>query len=1384
MKISISAHYITWTIDIIFAAIAFFIAMWILDMVPSQEISFALLVSIVALSLSRLIGKGTTRVKFHFSSSGFRFRRDWLIALVYLLSILVVVSISPLNKEFYVNWPHISLLHYLRLGGAILLSAFLPGYVFLKSLNMKHRYSTLEEVLLSFFLSIFLTTLCYLIWAFFVPNWSNVNVLISFNVTVAILYIFKVLHTSRTRPTRYVGEIRIHEMVILGCILSIVSLGFALINQSNYPMYPGDQWRDHGAMLKFYKGELIESDFAGLYWYHAFLAAYYSLAGLPSINAFNSSFIFCLIIFLAFYTLSCSFFHPRSKVPITATLFTLFSGFGWIAFVYLRDIVQLDLISSLKLAAELTSDLWFPFVLLPRIVNVKIMIAIPAFLTLMFLMKRDDLPFRVQFVCSVIITSLGYLVHIWEIFTFIFLFTMYSFLQLLRGKFDRKHFLFSLSLSTGVLLAIGLDSLAPYRILTREITSALFAITAISFLLPLSVVPLKFVISAISSVITRVRKNVAKANPLDLFKRVSAIIVVYLYCLSFIILAIPEAKSPVAAVSGTVAWYYYPVKFGIIGLLCLAFVFFLNGWFRRVRFILFTVFGILLLISLQKFAIVLFPYVGVDLEYRLLTFLLFSGSILASILVVKSFSPNKHQRYYVRRLMIAPLMFLILVGGFSSTLLSLEWLIVKNYSFSESELQASKLAAELTGRSGALLTVSPHYSQQLLSFWGLSNDQIIADRDGYASVFFQPDEIETLFHTISKSGLRYVFLSSRDINELSQKGPSNSPLVSLLDYFPMILDKGGFKIFKVPQISPPSPSSKFGIIKPSPIKLFEDHFENEDITNSNWLGTYRVKNGELQIQRSSCTMGNLSVQDFILTLHVKIKKFGQEVQDVFQIMFNQQDPRHHLRLDIGRNDLFLWFCNKTQLTMLGSSRISVEEEVSYHIRLEVSGVHIGVYVEGEQKIDGRSPFEYTGGITFYANNSQVSLDNVCLSHIPPRLLSIVLPFLMVATSKHPYSIVPQGETLSFEYDSIVLPYDPLYGNMSKYLEWVRSGGTLIVLDSSGCGQFGSLFQVGMKSETKKVNGIEMEDRLVHLPEFEIQTISTWNETLFPIAFYANNSLRVSPYALKALIGEGQIIYIHVYPYFSQLQLASDSKRRLMTEKLSGLIGIIQGYGSGIKDKTEVHYFDFVEGHIHLEGKVQIKTHGLIIGVGKEILPQWFPKKIQDETLVSASHIKIQGSSQTVASFVPIFLYGNITITSSALKQAGESCQLNLSLLNDSLCILAESPEIENEGTSIFQRIWIFRKNYPSRSYPIWSNRELTIEGKTRFKLLYSDNEIRIISDFASQGLPLTPDKTISALWPGLWIDWKRLFFSHQNLILISIMALGILVLEIRGRKFS
>ena len=431
----------------VFSSILIFLFLSYLMIPPRLVIPMVIIFAVLIFGLIRYYSGNLTSVKPDKASRNINNSRDshlWnkLFICSYIILLSVVAYFSNTNTELFIPWEQVTAIQILQLTAAIALSLFFPGYAIVSILTQKVKWlPLLPKLLTAYIISFFIIGCTSYINAIvgFTPLESNRILLVIYGSILGLtIYLTlkrdvftesKVIENrvqdftaSLRDPSKPNGNyswnwkgaflpldlIRVSLVKNYPKFLVFGSL-FALVVLFTYFLYGGvilvDQWFHHGRALEFQSGTFREATLSGEEsFYTPFLSgslgAFFTLSGLPSVNAYASlNFLNIMPVFAYYY-----FFtkwvpsHRRRAALMASVLFALSGGFGWI---YLLDLSlsasltsHLEALDIMTVASKKSSDIYSPSSFIgveqPSPTSPLIIIALPAGLLFLGMMVIQE----------------------------------------------------------------------------------------------------------------------------------------------------------------------------------------------------------------------------------------------------------------------------------------------------------------------------------------------------------------------------------------------------------------------------------------------------------------------------------------------------------------------------------------------------------------------------------------------------------------------------------------------------------------------------------------------------------------------------------------------------------------------------------------------------------------------------------------------------------------------------------------------------------------------------------------------------------------------------------------------------------------------------------
>jgi hypothetical protein len=549
------------------------------------------------------------------------------IFFIFMYIILIIFAfVSKQSPEIYVHWGQITPTDMIRLGAAIILAFFAPGYALITALDVNHKLGSLPTFLVAYLLSILVNGLIgYITGSVGIPT-SNVNLLygvinviiLSFYVSIMVLgkgtsksiFIQKSIEQNIATIQKSIEQ-NISEILVFACFFMMVVI-------SSYYLYDGtimgDQWYHHGRSYLFTSGtfkDLARIDENYPPFEHGLLATFFAISSVPSVNAYVSINFLNIIPVFGFYYFFTRWLPGRRKAALLAsTLFMLSSGFGW---AYVFNLAMTNDVSSVATAWQIlytgaikTFDILLPNSFIdvsqPDITTGLIIIALPAGFVLLGLI-RENIDNKFKYVALLAaICVLGLLAH-----DEFFLFIITACIGLLIFNPPTKNSVFAAIISALLFVILVAFSFPGEFYVDRGID---FHLADRLYHVPFFVLFLLFTLamwllaralkgrplSRIKTFINRPKRFVKGRLRLAMYVAIVGI-VFYFYTLSFFLWYIQIPTFNIFDNTNSfkiVPLYLYPLRFGVTGILGLCFI--LSYYYKKFEKEVF-IFGIIAIVA-------------------------------------------------------------------------------------------------------------------------------------------------------------------------------------------------------------------------------------------------------------------------------------------------------------------------------------------------------------------------------------------------------------------------------------------------------------------------------------------------------------------------------------------------------------------------------------------------------------------------------------------------------------------------------------------------------------------------------------------------------------------------------------------------------------------
>lgn len=1043
-------------------------------------------------------------------------------------------------------------------------------------------------------------------------------------------------------------KVNFNELLVFGSI-------FGLLILYMYYVYGGitigDQWYHQNRALLFMSGDFKESILSN--WddqyppfQSALLAAVTLLSGTPLVNTYASIAFLNILAVLAFYYFIYTWLPLKMKraTLIATSLFVIASGFDWIYILYSTGtsaiIPTVSPIATFFQEQIRSSDIIYApnFMIgaFPDFSTALIYISLPAgFVVLGLICFEMKNKFGYLAIIS-IITILGILSHP-EYYLFIIISGMLPIIFSMKAK-NSVYLAFLLAFA----FAYIIDAMLPIgyfsgnKILGLPLISVavifvliMWAIYAIQQYLPKYRYFISFWSNGLRRKLDRYR---TRTNFIP--KVVLVWVFVYLYAFSFVVWTqLPPNYLDVQRDGKTTPWYFYPMRLGVTGLIGLACI--LSYIFKRFEKEVF-VFGIIMII-----AFLLGPFYD---EQRLTKYMMAGVIGFASLLIYRLLIFISSQNQVVCGIIIG----LIVLASSLSTLMFVGYnaQITQTQDYSHAlgrrnfpsmqemnmlELMRSKIqvGSNTTNIAAFPYEYNPwegYLITKLHAFSGLPLAKTTP-----TSLVLNASTIDTFYNLLESSNTKYIIIPANSVNDTILPYPTRFAL----ENFNRIYNDINYQVLEVPSLKGPSTLSDtgVGIIHENNQALLLLGLSNGTaLPFNNNTFDFNDKN------KNSMTIKNVSGFEKV-TLNSNMDNSGQTlwskklddsssinyIETTFSILgenktgglsglkWSDNDKDYSLILSdeglkLGRQS----HINETSF-LFTNTGVEKNDRVSYKVAVASLENSISIYVDNILKIkipkiteDKSAPGISKVGI--YSANDTVEFEPIQIAKINSSekiydkkiKYDYYYPLSSLALSGIGYETFAPDDNSVLSKKVIILPFDPASLNetvFKKYIDYARSGGTLVVMNSDDNfkGKFSNLFSIEPSINKTKFSNLKLDSAGstvgVSGMTKNIQ-IKLSSDTVVTASYRDKNNSTVAPLTIERHFSNGgKIILLNNKGYFDAIY-DNPTKYFLSLSNFYKFFGLSADKGIDKKESSDVN-LHFVGDSI-LSGVVSIKGNGISI----------------------------------------------------------------------------------------------------------------------------------------------------------------------------------------------
>ncbi len=1215
------------------------------------------------------------------------------ISFVIIFAFLIIISYFANKNDLpvFTNWNNIGALGLVELGVGILLCFFIPGYAIVLIISKKYKMDTILAVLLAYLLSILITGLTAYIAALSfdttISEHKDLFIVLYIIILCSFLICFR-QYVSSHRYLQFKHYFCYHfiSSKIIGLwkntrmessrLLVFASL-FIFIIISTYVLYGGitigDQWYHQGRALLFMSGSFREAAISHADEFYppfqsALLAALTTLSGIPLVNSYASIAFLNSIPIFAFY------YFFKKWVPTTlhkagllaCTLFTLSAGFGWI-YLFSTDLSQ-NIISQQSILETLvsmgrldivgTSNFVIPTG--PDFSTGLIYIALPAGFVLLGLV-RTNLPSRLVINISLLvtITVLGVITH-YEFYIFVII---ASILPIIFKMKQRNYVYFALLLSLSIVYLMDISTPGNFFSSLKILGYPLLVLTVILVLITWTIYVvanyLHKILESRLSLFDNVVKLLCRNRSLN-YMTVTAIIflITYLYLVSFMVLSeLPLDTIDAHASEGTVPWYLYPMKLGVVGILGMAFL--LSYLYKKFEKEVY-VFGIIIVV-----AVITGPYYN---EYRFSKYVMvgmigFASLMLHKILLYR-FKINEFRNIAIIGIIVVGSglsMFMFI--GFNSLILQTQDFIdtlPRRHFPSMSELQLYELLYNkfnIDSNEYNIVSFPNEYARwkdgvmsKIPSFAGLPYDKL-----RQSPLTLNASTPDALFHHIASSNTRYIIIPKDSIRAESV---ITEPTRFVLEYFKRVYEDDDYILLEVPALAPPNYSSGAQVAlifnqhndlvsdEVSDIRLLQ--FDNETFdfdASDNKSVTVQKYNMSQELNLLGAKMDKGIT---IWSKEIPIEKKVNYIEARFQIVSENENKSNDVRIGWHETNERFYYAklsnaglelyenlkdNQYKKILLKNAEINKENQMWYTLKIESLDDSIKIYLNNLLKIQvpkiSGNKTQAISKVGLTTNYNDVEFKPLRLGTVTEyheetdqenKYYNYYFPLSLLALSKSSYDIFSNIDRSVYTRPVIVISDSIKYDNVNlkEYLDYVRQGGRLIVINSQNnfstiFSQLFALNSTGEKEETfttiadannlkvlLNVSGMVKGVDMASIPGVHL------------VASYRNDKNEtIAPFIIeKDFSTGGKVIFLNSRGYFDSIS-NSPIEYFLTLSNISKLLPVDLGQGP-ISQNTSIPAKGFI-GTMQISGRVTLNSSSLSL---------FLPYEYSDRYLLKVQQIAI------------------------------------------------------------------------------------------------------------------------------------------------------------------
>jgi hypothetical protein len=655
-------------------------------------------------------------------------------------------------------------------------------------------------------------------------------------------------------------------------------------------------------------------------------------------------------------------------------------------------------------------------------------------------------------------------------------------------------------------------------------------------------------------------------------------IAIYLYLLCFIVWdELPANFVDVHTQKYNTPWYLYPLRLGLMGLVGLASI--LSYIFKRYEKEVF-VFGILIIVALMAG-----PYYN---EQRFNKYVMAGMIGFAAILIFRLLRFMSEKKPILNGIIVS----VIVVSASLSTLMYVGYnaLVIQTQNYgdaldrrnfpSQEELHMYDIL-----RSKIQLGPNPNNIASLANEYNLREGSIMSKLHAFSGLpymkiaqteyLLNATTIDLFYRLLENTNTKFMVIP---INSINNHTLSN-PVKFSLDNFQQIYRDNDYVVLGIPSFHGPSTASQSQVaivykkdtsflpivqndtqlnvtnatfnFEKNDMKFIHVNDDNQDETDNITFYGYK-KNGGKTIWSKEFGEKGINYLDYKFRINGE-NKTGKDVAGIRWMEGNKtyflslSDKGLELRQQVSKDGDYLLLSQ--------NSEIKKNDWTWYSIKIETLEKSVNIYVDDLLKmiVQKNSPeIPSISKVGIFSENNAIDIETIITGATDSSegyydkaiKYGKYYPISSLALSKSTFSTFIEDDSSALSKKKVILTFDPQHFNDTEfrsYLDYVRSGGTLIIINSdNSTGKFAELFSVNSTAnEIEKFTSLikgNNQNAFMNVSGF-VRGVSI-NETsdINVVASYFDEETKKSaPFIIeKNLTNNGHIIYVNAKGYFDAL----------------------------------------------------------------------------------------------------------------------------------------------------------------------------------------------------------------------------------------------------------